>query len=188
MFMRRKIGLVILIFIALILVVSVLYLYWETLPYASYKIGNEIKGFPVDGISIIITNISTSPDLTFPKTSEDVILNVTIRNLASYPIYFNQTNLQTKLSQASSKYLELTYKVGSGEGGASPFTNNNNEWWGITVFGVPNNEFNWLAANESINGSIRFMLGDDTYHSFQLVCKSNSQQKPLFIVNLGQVS
>jgi hypothetical protein len=135
-----------------------------------------------------ITNFSTSPDLTFPKTSEDVILNVTIRNLASYPIYFNQTNLQTKLSQASSKYLELTYKVGSGGGAASPLTYDNNDWWGITVLGVSNNEFNWLAANESVNGSIRFMLGNYNYSSFQLVCRSTSQQKPLFTVNINKVS
>jgi len=117
-----------------------------------------------------------------------VILNVTIRNPASYPIYFNQTNWQTKLSQASSKYLELTFKQGNGGGGTSPLTTDNNDWWGVTFFGVPNDEFTWLAANQNINGSIRFVLGADTYRSFQLVCRSISQQKPLFTVNLNQVS
>jgi hypothetical protein len=183
--MRRKIELIaVSIFILLILVVSLVYSYWESLPYASYKIGDEIKGFPADGISMTITNFSTSPDLTFPTTSEDVTLNVTIRNLASYPIYFNQTDFQTKLDQAASKHLDLKYKVERGVGETSAW--NYTDWWGITVFGVQKNQFNWLAANESVNGSIRFVLGNETYSSLELVCRSTSQQKPLFNVNLAQ--
>jgi len=88
------------------------------------------------------------------------------------------------------KHLDLTFNSGVGTGEASPLVNfNGTDSGGITVFGVPNNEltnndFNWLAVNESINGSIRYVLGDAAYSSFELVCRSTSQQKPLFTVNL----
>jgi len=183
--MRRKNELItISIFIALILVFSLVNSYWDSLPYANYKIGDEIKGFPVDGISMTITNFSISQtNLPFPNSSM-IVLNVTIHNLADKAVYFNQSGFQTKFEQAAaSKHLELTFRTTSG-GGGSAYPNNYNDWWGITVFGGP--EFNSLTANENIGGSILYVLTPDSYISFELVCKSTSQQKPLFNVNLAQ--
>jgi hypothetical protein len=85
--MKRKIWLIALTFVAMIVVVSLVNSYWETLPYATYKIGDEIKGFPVDGTSITFANFSTSPDLIFPETSKDITFNITIKNLTTAPLY-----------------------------------------------------------------------------------------------------
>jgi hypothetical protein len=182
---RRKIEVAtVAIFIALILVISTAYTYWETLPSAVYKIGDEIKGFPVDGISMTITNFMVSQtNLPFPNSSK-VVLNVTIHNLADYTVYFNQSSFETKFDQsAANKHLELTYKTAKGGGGGA-YPPNYSNWWGITMSGAT--EFNSLTANERINGSMVYVLTPDSYSSFGLVCKSTSEQKPLFIVNLAQ--
>jgi hypothetical protein len=182
--MKRKIWpIAVLILVAIVLVVSLANAYWNTLPYATYKIGDEIEGFPVDGLSITITNFSISPDSIFPASSNDVALNVTIKNLASYSVDFNQSDLQTKLIQAESKHLYLKYDLRNGFGETSPW--NYTDWWGITVFELQQDGFNGLSANESVNGSIRFVIGSDNYTSFQLICRLAFQEKPLFIVNLA---
>ena len=186
--MARKRELVITTVLILILGVplaySLAYNYWERLPYASYKMGEEIRGFPIDGLSITVVNLSISPDITFPSSSEDIILDTIIRNLAAYPIDFNQPELQLKLAQAADKQLYRACTLESGGGGeASARVYNNSDWWGITF---SRTGFNGLAANESVNGAIRFVLGNGNFTSFQLVCVSSSQQKPLFIVDLMQ--
>ena len=184
--MARKRELVVSTVLILIFGVPLVYSlannYWERLPYASYKMGEEIRGFPIDGLSITVVNLSTSPDITFHNSSEDVILHVIIQNLASYPIDFSQPELQLKLYQAANKHFYLAYTLERGGGGsAGQRIYNKSDWWGITF---SKNEFKGLATNESLNGSILFVLGDDAYTSFQLACIQASQQKPLFIVNL----
>jgi hypothetical protein len=104
--------------------------------------------------------------------------------MANLDVYFNQTDLQTKLDQAANKQLYLTFKTEKGSGATGAW--NSTCWWGITVLGVPRNEFNSMAANESVNGSIRLVISNNNYSSFQLLCESTSQRKPLFIVNLAQ--
>jgi hypothetical protein len=183
--MKRKIWpIAVLTLIAILIVVSLVNSYWETLPYSTYKIGDEIKGFPIEEISITFTNFSISPDINFPETSKDVTFNVTIKNLASYSLFFNQSDVQTKFDQVSSKQLYLKYETKKGFGETSAW--NFSDWWGITILGFQKNGFNWLSPDESVNGSIRFVLGDNSYTSFQLVCRSSLHQKPLFVVNLTQ--
>jgi hypothetical protein len=172
--MKRKIGLLAAA-IVIILAVSLVYSYWESLPYASYKIGDEIKGFPVDGISMTINNFSTSPDLTFPESSKDIFLNVTLRNLSGHSVYFNH-------DESASKYLDLKFVTEKGVGEASAWNYTSN--WVITLFDIQKNEITSITLNESANGTIRFVLGNVTYSSLELICRSISQQKPLFIVNL----
>lgn len=182
--MRRKIEITaVAISIVLILVISAAYSYWESLPYATYKIGDEIKGFPIDGTSITITNFSISQtNLPFPNSST-VVLNVTIQNLADYTVYFNQSSLETIFDQAASnKHLELTYRTTKGGGSAYPYKHTN--WWGITSPGYL--EFNSLTANQQINGSMLFTLTPNSFSTFELTCRQTSQQKPLFTVNLAQ--
>ena len=184
--MRRKIEIsAVAIAIVLILVISAAYSYWESLPYATYKIGDEIKGFPIDGISTTITNFSISQtNLPFPNSST-VILNVTIQNLADYTIYFNQSSLETKFDQAiSNKHLELTYGTSKGGGGGGAYPYNHTNWWGITWPGNP--ELNSLTANQQINGSMLFTLTPNSFNTFELTCRQTSQEKPLFTVNLAQ--
>ncbi len=184
--MRRKIEITaVAIAIVLILVISAAYSYWESLPYATYKIGDEIKGFPIDGISITITNFSISQtNLPFPNSST-VILNVTIQNLADDTVYFNQSSLETKFDQAASnKHLELTYGSAKGGSGGGAYPYNHTNWWGITWPGNP--ELNSLIANQQINGSMLFTLTPNSFSTFELTCKQTSQEKPLFTVDLAQ--
>jgi len=183
---ESKFWLTAFILIVAIIVVSSVYSYWERLPYAYYEIGDEIKGFPIDEISITVSNFFISPDLTFPKDSINVNLNLTIRNLSNHPIYFNEGEFPQKFNQATNKQFYIEYEKEGGRGGTSVRKSGDNwgDLWGITVFGVPNDGFKSLAANESVNGSMHFVLGNATYTSFTIICRSNAESKPLFIVSL----
>jgi hypothetical protein len=128
--------------------------YWESMPQASYKIGDEIKGFPIEEVSITVWNYSVTdenvqglPLPSAPSGMQWVILNISIQNLENKDIFFNQTSdLQTELSKASSKYLFLEFKevhtfgIGgeSTVGGASyPRTpTGDTNWWEILTGGA----------------------------------------------------
>ncbi len=183
---KRIVWLVILVLIIAWIAYSLVYSYWARFPYSTYRLNDEIKGFPIDGISVSFTNYSITPDISFPKDSEDVNVNVTVRNLTNQTFNFNQLDFQEKFyKEAGSKeltlyfYINRTQKGGVGSG-------DYRSWWGITVSGKLMDELGSLEANGSVNGSIRFMQRTANYTSFDLLCTSNAQQKPLFIVNLTQ--
>ncbi len=183
---KRIVWLVILVLIIAWIVYSLAYSYWARFPYATYTLNDEIKGFPIDGISVSFTNYSITPDISFPKDSEDVNVNVTMRNLTNQTLNFNQLDFQKKFYNAAGNkeltlyfYINDTQKGGVGSGDCRT-------WWGVRVSGKPMNELSSLEANGSVNGSIRFMQRTANYTSFNLLCTSSSQQKPLFVVNLNQ--
>jgi hypothetical protein len=102
---------------------------------ATYKIGDEIKGFPVREISLTIRNVTTSKTLNMSNIQgnlatapiingevgqfnttglgdqdEYVILTVTIHNLENYQIYFNRSDdLGSRLLQAWNSRFVLSY-------------------------------------------------------------------------------
>ena len=183
---RRIALLVILVLVSAYIAYSLVYSYWVRFPDATYKLNDEIKGFPIDGMSITFTNYSITPDISFPKDSEDVNVNVTVRNLTNQTFNFNQLNFEEKFyKEAGSKDLTLDFYInGTHKGGVG--VGDYRSWWGITVSGIPMNELGSLVANGSVNGSIRFMQRTANYTSFDLICRSASQQKPLYVVNLTQ--
>ncbi len=183
---RRIAWLTILIVFVAFIVYSLVYSYWSTFPYANYRLNDEVKGFPIDGMSITFTNYSITPDLSFPQSSEDVNVNVTVRNLTNQTLYLNQTAFEERLfKEAGRKDLELAAYIngrnagGTGRGGSQ-------QWWGITVDGKSMNEYGVLEANGSVNGSIKYTFGDGNYTSYVLFGRSLSQPKPLFALNLTQ--
>lgn len=196
---RRKIVLIVVVIaVALSFVLSQVNSYWESLPQASYKIGDEIKGFPIDEVSITVWNYSVTnasvqglPLPSYPSGLQWVILNVSIHNLVNKDIFFNQTgDLQTELSKASSKYLfleldgEHTFGIGgeSIAGGASyPSTpNGDTNWWGIALDA---SSFTELRANQQVDGFMYFRK-DQGLVPKELICKSVFETKPIFAVDL----
>ena len=183
-FTSRRTKFALLLIVVLVAAYSV-YSYWETIPYEVYEIGDEMKGFPANGMSLTVTQLSTAQDTTFPTSSEDIILNVTIRNTTNSTLYLNRGDLLTRLNQfSSSTNLVLQYKIGGSTGGK--WSKDDNDWLGVFELGIPNSQITALESNQSLMGSIQYTLGDGNYSSFQLVCRQTSQTKPLFIVNLGR--
>jgi len=186
--------------VALLLVVSQVNSYWESLPQASYKIGDEIKGFPIDGFSITVWNYSVTdenvqglPLPSVPSGMQWVVLNVSIQNLMNKDIFFNQTgNLQTELSKASSKYLFLEFKEvhsfgigGESTGGGASYPRTptgDTNWWGITI---DNSSFTELRANQRVDGFMYFLKNQGLV-SGELICQSLGETKPIFAVDLIQ--
>jgi hypothetical protein len=197
---RKTVLIVAVIAVALLFVLSPVYSYWESLPQISYKIGDEIKGFPIDEVSITVWNYSVTnanvqglPLPSDPSGLQWVILNVSIHNLVNKDIFFNQTgDLQTKLSKASSKYLfleldgEHTFGIGGAisAGGASyPRTpNEDTNWWGVAL---DVSSFTELRANQRVDGFMYF-LKDQGLIPKELICKSHFETKPIFAVDLQQ--
>ena len=158
--------------IVAVLIISILaYGYWQTMPYANYKINEAIDGFPFESTSMTVIGFATAPDVTFPAGATDIFVNVTVQRLASPN--------QGVVADTSGKHLFLRYQAGTGHGEVSAW--NDSDSLGINT---PDNELNSLSVNQSVDGTIRFVLGNDNYSSFQLVCRADSQQKPLFIVDL----
>jgi hypothetical protein len=83
-----------------------------------HKIGEEIKGFPVDELSITFTDYTITKSLeeevptlqTNLQSSKYVIFMVTVKNLASHELYFNrQDDFNDKLTLAKVYSFVLTY-------------------------------------------------------------------------------
>lgn len=146
---------------------SFLYRYWESIPYTNYKTGEEISGFPFSNTSMTVTGFSTAPDITFPRSSTDIFVNITIRRTAN----INQSLFPEPLN----KHLYLVYQTALGYGELSAWNDS---------LGIPENGLNSLAEDQSVDGSIKFVTSNGNYTFSQLVCRAEAQMKPLFIVNL----
>ena len=171
--MRNKVLIVSVLFVAVLIIALSAYGYWETLPYASYKIGEPIEGFPFESTSMTVNGFSVAPDVTFPTEAIDIFVNVTVQRLGSNPG-------QSEFAESLIKHLFLRYQTSAYHGEVSAW----NESYGMGIV-TPDNEINSLTVNQSVNGSIRFVLGNSNYSSFQLVCRVESQLKPLFTVDLS---
>ncbi len=171
--MRNKVLIIVIVLVTALIIASFINSYWETLPYASYKTGEEIAGIPYPATSMTVNGYTTTPDRTFPNSSTDYYVNVTIQRMGTPNRDFPIPN----------KHLYLNFQSRSSVGSVSAW---NDPWNGSDTLGIttPDNKLNSLAINESVDGSILFVLGNGNYSSFRLVCLADSQQKPLFIVDL----
>lgn len=191
--MRKKAIAAIAVIIVVIFIVPSIISYWNSLPEASYKIRDEIKGFPISEMSLSVWNCYTTNESVQglpgqPFGVQLVILNVTIHNLVNRDLFFNGTDdLHTRLVKAMSEYLLLEYsgKVGQDieTGGTSPRTPTGDfDWWGVAL---NVSSFDWLGANQSINGSMYFTIGGlADLAPKELICQSVGETKPVFALDL----
>lgn len=159
---------------------------------ARYKIGDEIRSFPVDELSITVSNLSTVNSVkgmwSLSQDTEYVIIPVKVHNLADHVLYFNrQDDFNDKLNKAMSTHLYLVY--GDENHKSSPMSSSFYNWgslsvgWGINA-NSPNNpaEITSLAANQSEEGFLCFMMG--TYYApKELICQNGNQQT-VFAIDL----
>lgn len=193
--MRKKAIAAIAVILVIIFIVPFIISYWNSLPEASYKIDDEIKGFPVNELSLTVWNCYTTnesvqglPESPFGVEVQLVILNVSIHNLVNRGLFFNGTDdFHARLVKAVSQYLVLEYggKVGQGtDTGLASYLmpSGDIDWWGVAL---NVSSFDWLGANQSINGSMYFRIGPGLAPE-ELICKSMLETKPIFAVDLTQ--
>jgi len=90
--MRKRTMAVIAVILVVIFIVPSIISYWNSLPAASYKIGDEIKGFPVKEMSLTVWNcyITNESMHGLPELFSGVqlvILNVTVHNLVNRDLF-----------------------------------------------------------------------------------------------------
>jgi len=155
-------------FIVVFIISSFLYSYWESIPYARYKTGEDINAFPFGGSSMTVNGFSTAPDITFPQSSTDIYVNITIRRSEN----INQNAFP---ETSSNKHLILDFQTANGHGELSAWNDS---------FGIPFSALSSVTTNQSVDTSIRFVTGNGNYNSFQLICRADGYMKPLFVVDL----
>jgi hypothetical protein len=193
----------------LLIIIVAIGLYWyQTLTgvfHSTYSTGYEIKGIPVDELSITIGDYSTAKSVNMPNTvqqSEDykyIIFPITVKNLASHTLYFDrQDDFTDRVNLAKASSFILTY----GEKNYEAYAQNNyymvsvpsstlyggselkvrslNWGWGITMSNAE--EITSLAPNQSISGILYFVIGQ-YYNPNQLIFGSTI--KPIFSINLN---
>jgi hypothetical protein len=185
--MRKKILFTIVLILITIFIAQYILSYWNSLPAASYNVGDEVKGFPVSELSLTIWNyyiVQEVPELF--SGGQFLILNVSIHNLVDRDLLFNDSiDFHSQLVEATNKYLVLQYSRKVGQVSDMGLTNpkipsGQFDWWGIAL---NVSSLNSLGPNQSINGSMYFTTGQD-FTPEKLICKSSTQTKPLFEVNL----
>jgi hypothetical protein len=188
---KRTIVIAITIILVVLFVVPAITNYWNSLPEASYKIGDEVKGFPVSEMSLTVWNcyVTNESMQGLPELftgAQFVIINATIHNLVNRDLFFNGTDdFHARIVEAVSKYLTLEYSGKIGQqtetGLASNLTPSGNfDWWGVAL---TVSSFDWIGANQSIKGSMYFRIGPGLAPK-ELICKSVPETKPLFVVDL----
>ena len=183
----KKWAILLVAFLVALFLISPVVSYWNALPQASYELGNQIKGFPINGLSLIVWNYSVIktglPNLslpTFPFGLQYVVFNVSVVNLENQGVNFNQSDVEKQLSQATSKYIYLELEASNGGGGSFPrIPNGDIDWWGVAL----SEPLTHMDANERVDGFMYFMK-DPGLVPRQLVCKSIFETKPLFVVHL----
>jgi hypothetical protein len=183
----KKWTILLIVFLAALFLISPVVSYWNTLPQASYRLANQIKDFPINGLSLIIWSysiINTSlPNLsltTLPFDWQYVVFNVSIINLENQEVNFTQRDVEKQLSQATSKNLYLDLVASHGGGSSSPrIPDGYSDWWGVAL----SKPLTHMKANERVDGFMVFTK-DPGLVPKQLVCKSIFETKPLFVVQL----
>lgn len=188
-----------LILLVVIMVAGVfLYQSWNgPLFHTTYKMGDEIKGFPATEISLTICNLTTSPTVLMYGVQdigglgiqgEYVILTVAIHNLEGYQIYF------TKGSELSNAMDSYTFVLADGAGNhqATPdfyFVDSNKQSsvWEMGIL-MPNaQEVKTLLPNQTMYGYLYFAMAKN-YTPNQLLCikgyYTNANANPNLAISL----
>jgi hypothetical protein len=138
-------------------------------PVQIIGLGDEVKGFPVKETSLTVWNWTTALTVNVTGIAQAdpqyhqqyVVLNVSLRNIASHEVYFGTNDsFNQELQQAKTKNLFLEYRSGPvSKGGwiteiAHSETNALDIGWGITL----TEKLSSLTPNQSANGSIYFII------------------------------
>jgi hypothetical protein len=159
-------------------------------PMHKIGLGDEIDGFPVKETSLTVWNWTTAlavnvpgiaqPD---PQYQEFIILNVSLRNIASHELYFgvnDSFNQELQLANDKNLFLEAVYqhpRYGTTTLIAHSETNVLDIGWGITL----TEKLSLLTPNQSANGSLYFIMHQG-YTPKSLFC--NDTKSTLFTVAL----
>ena len=164
----------------------------------AYKIGDEIKGFPVAEMSLTICNMTTSKTVDVPNISglppqcHYVIFTVAIHNLADQPIYFNRSSdFMERFRKAENQQLVLTFGAENHEvypvsGFTSPYgslagSKNLNWGWGITMMNAL--DITSLLPFQTVYGALYFIMCD-YYTLNELICREGFNSQPNFAISL----
>ena len=170
--------------------------------HSTYKLGDEIKGFPVSEMSLTVYGIDISKTNSIPNVggltgglpsnSNYVSILVTIKNLENSTLYFNQTSdFMNKYSKTLSQKFVLTYGEENHE--AYPQTGyldtngtvagRISYGWDFDINIASSKGLTSLAPNQTVWGSLIFLV-DEQYAPNQLICREGSNSNPNFVVNL----
>jgi hypothetical protein len=179
------------VFGAVILFLVILFGLLLFFPMQRIGLGDEIKGFPVKETSLTVWNWTTALTVNVtgiaqadPQYQEYVVLNVSLRNIASHEVHFGTNDsFNQELQQAKTKNLFLEYfydlpKYGRMTEIAHSETNALDIGWGIT----PTEKLSSLAPNQSVNGSMYFII-HQVWTPESLFC--NDTNGRLFTVELN---
>jgi hypothetical protein len=160
-------------------------------PMPKIGLGDEIKGFPVKETSLTVWNWTTALAVNVsgiaqadPQYQEYIVLNVSLRNVASHEVYFGANDsFNQELQQAKTKnlFLEAVYvhpRYGTTTLIVHSETNALDIGWGIT----PTEKLSSLAPNQSVNGSMYFII-HQVWTPESLFC--NDTNGRLFTVELN---
>jgi hypothetical protein len=140
-------------------------------------LGDEVKGFPVDEMSLTVWNWTTAHSVNVTGIAQlgtnqkYVVLSLSVRNIADHEVYFGRNDaFNEKFQKAKTKNLllenSITYpKYGESVERAHAEASALDMGWGITL----TNELTSLAPNQSVNGSLYFIIGE-YYTPKKLVC------------------
>ena len=173
--------------IILIIVIIISFaLYWQSLRgplfHTAYKIGDEIKSFPVSEMSFTVCNITTSKTVNLPSSmymtplgeeNHYLILTIAIRNLADHELFFNRSDsfMGEFREQTMYNYFFLTIGTENQEVEANRLTisayNSNDAMkslnyyaWGMGIIMEPTPLVKYLTPNQMVYGKLYCTISD----------------------------
>jgi hypothetical protein len=195
----------------LIVIIISFVIYWQSLKgplfHTTYKIGDEIKGFPVSEMSFTVCNMTTSKTVNLPSSmymfplgeeNHYVILTMAIRNLADHELFFNRSDpfMGEFWEKTATNYFFLTigtenHEVEANRVSISAYNsqdaqkslNSYTHGWGLIMEPTP--LVKYLSPNQTVYGKIYCTISD--YASVnELVWREVGypQKNPIFTVDL----
>jgi hypothetical protein len=151
------------VILLLVVILLLLLLY----PIGRIGLGDQVEGFPVKEMSLtvwnwtaeLVVNVSglAQPD---PQYQEFIVLKVSLRNTATYAVYFGRNdsfNLELQQAKIKNLFLEATYqhpRYGTETIIVHSETDALDIGWGITLTEKPS----LLTPNQLMNGSLYFIM------------------------------
>ena len=183
-----KIRLVAVAILLIFIVVAGFYEYqrWNgPILHSTYALGDEIKDFPVSGMSLTFTNVVSSKTILTAGfqdigggvgSGEYVIVSVTIRNLGDNLIFSPKlSDYKFVLSSSDGNQINPDFLFWD--------SSNRSPVWDMGIL-VPNaQDITSLDSHQTLSGYLYFITGQG-YTLNQLYCLKGVDTNPNFVVNL----